>query len=93
MRGGSCNACTAALSCLLLFTCALEHTRAHTHAQAWSLLSIFVSTILGLVLDPLPVGAWAFMAVTVAVATKTLTFAEVGDRRLCIAPHSTACCE
>ncbi|GFR42213.1 hypothetical protein Agub_g3104 [Astrephomene gubernaculifera] len=45
-------------------------------AQAWSLLSIFVSTILGLVLDPLPVGAWAFMAVTVAVATKTLTFAE-----------------
>ncbi|KAG2492701.1 hypothetical protein HYH03_009114 [Edaphochlamys debaryana] len=45
-------------------------------AQAWSLLSIFVSTILGLVLDPLPVGAWAFMAVTVAVATKTLTFAQ-----------------
>ncbi len=44
--------------------------------QAWSLLSIFVSTILGLVLDPLPVGAWAFIAVTVAVATKTLTFAE-----------------
>ncbi|GIL77807.1 hypothetical protein Vretimale_6661 [Volvox reticuliferus] len=45
-------------------------------AQAWSLLSIFVSTILGLVLDPLPVGAWAFIAVTVAVATKTLTFAQ-----------------
>ncbi|EFJ52818.1 hypothetical protein VOLCADRAFT_86172 [Volvox carteri f. nagariensis] len=43
---------------------------------AWSLLSIFVSTILGLVLDPLPVGAWAFLAVTVAVATKTLTFAQ-----------------
>ncbi|GIL77903.1 hypothetical protein Vretimale_6562 [Volvox reticuliferus] len=45
-------------------------------AQAWSLLSIFVSTILGLLLDPLPVGAWAFIAVTVAVATKTLTFAQ-----------------
>ncbi|KXZ52146.1 hypothetical protein GPECTOR_10g775 [Gonium pectorale] len=45
-------------------------------AQAWSLLSIFVSTILGLVLDPLPVGAWAFIAVTVAIATKTLTFAQ-----------------
>ncbi|GAB4819400.1 hypothetical protein N2152v2_006446 [Parachlorella kessleri] len=43
--------------------------------QAWTLLSIFVSTIAGLVLEPLPVGAWAFLAVTTAVATKTLTFA------------------
>lgn len=31
----------------------------------------------GLVLEPLPVGAWAFMAVTTAIATKTLTFAQV----------------
>lgn len=45
-------------------------------AQGWSLLSIFVSTILGLVLDPLPVGAWAFMAVTTCIVTKTLTFAQ-----------------
>lgn len=44
--------------------------------QGWSLLSIFVSTILGLVLDPLPVGAWAFLAVTTCIATKTLTFAQ-----------------
>ena len=44
--------------------------------QGWSLLAIFVSTILGLVLDPLPVGAWAFIAVTSAIATKTLTFAQ-----------------
>ena len=44
--------------------------------QGWSLLSIFVSTILGLVLDPLPVGAWAFIAVTAAIATQTLTFAQ-----------------
>ncbi|KAK2076788.1 hypothetical protein QBZ16_005014 [Prototheca wickerhamii] len=29
-----------------------------------------------LVLEPLPVGAWAFLGVTVAVATKTLTFAQ-----------------
>lgn len=42
--------------------------------QAWTLLSIFVSTIAGLVLEPLPVGAWAFMAVTTAIATKTLSF-------------------
>ena len=44
--------------------------------QGWSLLSIFASTILGLVLDPLPVGAWAFLAVTTCVVTKTLTFAQ-----------------
>jgi DASS family divalent anion:Na+ symporter len=42
--------------------------------QAWQLLSIFVSTVCGLVLGPLPVGAWAFAGVTAAIATKTLTF-------------------
>ncbi|TYK29926.1 dicarboxylate transporter 2.1 [Cucumis melo var. makuwa] len=44
-------------------------------AQAWQLLSIFLSTIAGLVLSPLPVGAWAFLGLTVTVVTKTLTFA------------------
>lgn len=43
--------------------------------QAWQLLAIFASTITGLVLSPLPVGAWAFLGLTVAVVTKTLTFA------------------
>jgi DASS family divalent anion:Na+ symporter len=33
-----------------------------------------VSTIAGLVLEPLPVGAWAFLSATVAIATKTLSF-------------------
>ncbi|XP_057430259.1 dicarboxylate transporter 2.1, chloroplastic-like [Lotus japonicus] len=42
--------------------------------QAWQLLSIFMSTIAGLVLSPLPVGAWAFLGLTTAVVTKTLTF-------------------
>nr|XP_043626508.1 dicarboxylate transporter 2.1, chloroplastic-like [Erigeron canadensis]XP_043626509.1 dicarboxylate transporter 2.1, chloroplastic-like [Erigeron canadensis]XP_043626510.1 dicarboxylate transporter 2.1, chloroplastic-like [Erigeron canadensis]XP_043626511.1 dicarboxylate transporter 2.1, chloroplastic-like [Erigeron canadensis] len=44
--------------------------------QAWQLLSIFVSTIAGLVLSPLPVGAWAFLGLTATILTKTLTFAE-----------------
>ncbi|XP_020258200.1 dicarboxylate transporter 2, chloroplastic-like [Asparagus officinalis] len=44
-------------------------------SQAWNLLSIFLSTIAGLVLSPLPVGAWAFLGLTAAVLTKTLTFA------------------
>ncbi|KVH93407.1 Sodium/sulfate symporter [Cynara cardunculus var. scolymus] len=42
--------------------------------QAWQLLSIFLSTIAGLVLSPLPVGAWAFLGLTTTVLTKTLTF-------------------
>ncbi|KAG6425057.1 hypothetical protein SASPL_115480 [Salvia splendens] len=42
--------------------------------QAWQLLSIFLSTIAGLVLSPLPVGAWAFIGLTASILTKTLTF-------------------
>jgi di/tricarboxylate transporter len=38
------------------------------------LLSIFISTIAGLVLSPLPVGAWAFLSLTASVVTKTLSF-------------------
>ncbi|KAH9316268.1 hypothetical protein KI387_024895 [Taxus chinensis] len=42
--------------------------------KAWQLLAIFLSTIAGLVLSPLPVGAWAFIGLTTTVITKTLTF-------------------
>ncbi|KAI3448246.1 hypothetical protein Pfo_004911 [Paulownia fortunei] len=41
---------------------------------AWQLLSIFLSTITGLVLSPLPVGAWAFLGLTTSILTKTLSF-------------------
>ena len=44
--------------------------------QAWTLLAIFLSTIAGLVLTPLPVGAWAFCGLSVCVVTKTLTFQQ-----------------
>lgn len=44
--------------------------------QAWSLLSVFVSTIAGLVLEPLPTGAWAAVAATAAVASGALDFAQ-----------------
>uniref|UniRef100_A0A0D6R1C5 Dicarboxylate transporter 2.1, chloroplastic n=1 Tax=Araucaria cunninghamii TaxID=56994 RepID=A0A0D6R1C5_ARACU len=43
-------------------------------AQAWQLLSIFISTIAGLVMNPLPVGACTFIALTTAVITRTLSF-------------------
>ncbi|XP_076920748.1 dicarboxylate transporter 2.1, chloroplastic-like [Bidens hawaiensis] len=42
--------------------------------QAWQLLSIFISTIAGLVLSPLPVGAWAFLGLTTTILTDTLSF-------------------
>jgi len=44
--------------------------------QAWQLLSIFLATVTGLVAGPLPVGAWAFCALTFTVVTKTLTFQQ-----------------
>ena len=39
-------------------------------------MNIGVRRPAGLVLEPLPVGAWAMVAATCAVATKTLTFAQ-----------------
>ena len=44
--------------------------------QGWSLLSIFVSTVLGLVLDPLPVGAVAILSATTCLVTHTLGFEQ-----------------
>ncbi|KAK3042948.1 hypothetical protein RJ639_001024, partial [Escallonia herrerae] len=43
--------------------------------QAWQLFAIFLITIAGLILSPLPVGAWAFLCLTLTVITKTLPFA------------------
>lgn len=42
--------------------------------KGWQLLSIFLATITGLILGPLPVGAWAFVCLMALVATRTLTF-------------------
>ncbi|KAJ7968262.1 Dicarboxylate transporter 2.1, chloroplastic [Quillaja saponaria] len=42
--------------------------------QGWQLLAIFLSTIAGLILGPLPGGAWAFIGLTTTLVTKTLTF-------------------
>jgi len=41
--------------------------------QGWHLFIIFILTILGLIIKPLPMGAMAFTAVTVVILTKTLT--------------------
>lgn len=44
--------------------------------QGWQLLSIFVATIAGVILQPLPVGAWSMCALTACVATQTLTYPQ-----------------
>ena len=44
--------------------------------RAWQLLAIFVATMAGIVLRPMPMGATAFVATGVAVLTGTLTIAE-----------------
>lgn len=41
--------------------------------QGWHLFIIFILTILGLIINPLPMGAIAFSAIAVVVLTKTLT--------------------
>jgi len=41
--------------------------------QGWHLFIIFMLTILGLIIKPLPMGAMAFTAIAVVVLTKTLT--------------------
>jgi hypothetical protein len=57
--------------------------------EAWTLLAIFLSTITGLVLTPLPVGAWAFCGLSMTVVTKTLTFQQAFRRvRIRTSPHT-----
>ena len=44
--------------------------------RAWHLLAVFVATIVGLILRPIPTGAMAFAAAAFAVLSGTLTVAE-----------------
>lgn len=45
-------------------------------AAAWHLLAIFLATIVGIVLEPLPMGAVAVCAVAAVTMTRTLSLAE-----------------
>lgn len=44
--------------------------------QAWHLFAIFITTIVGIVVKPLPMGAIAILSISACVFTKTLTTAE-----------------
>lgn len=45
-------------------------------AEAWRLFAIVLATILGLILQPIPIGAVAFTGVTIAILTKVMKPAE-----------------
>ena len=45
--------------------------------QAWHLFALTVAIILGFILEPLPLGAVAFIGITIVVLTKTLTVGAV----------------
>src|SRR5688572_21726184 len=44
--------------------------------RAWQLLAIFVATVFGIIVKPLPMGAMAIVGASAALATRTLTIAE-----------------
>lgn len=44
--------------------------------QAWHLFAIFVATIIGLIIKPIPMGSMAILALTTITVTKTLTLEE-----------------
>lgn len=44
--------------------------------KAWHLFIIFLATIAGIILNPLPMGAIALLSITFCIITKTLTIAE-----------------
>ena len=46
-------------------------------AAAWRLLAIFLATIAGLMLQPLPVGAMALVGLTTAAITRTVPVAQI----------------
>ncbi len=44
--------------------------------RAWQLLAIFVATIVGIIVKPLPMGAMAVVGIAATLATRTLTLGE-----------------
>jgi len=55
---------------------ALVPTPAGVTSQAWNLLSIFVASIIGIITQPLPLGAVALISLGVTMVTGTLPFAS-----------------
>jgi hypothetical protein len=64
-------------------------------AQAWHLLAIFISTIVGIITTPLPLGAVAMIGLAVSMVTQTLTFTQAFSAfssEIPCASNSYICC-
>lgn len=70
------NFCFFALSVLIGLFIALLGAPDGVSSRAWNLFAIFVSTIVGIVLKPFPMGVISLLGLTVAVMTNVLSFAD-----------------
>lgn len=52
----------------------IDSVAAGVTTQAWHLLAIFLSTIVGIITQPLPLGAVAMLGLGATMVTKVLTF-------------------
>ena len=73
LRSGSVRICVAAAAGLLIW---LLPAPEGVSADAWRMLAIFVATILGIVLEPMPMGAVALCALAAVTLTRTLELSE-----------------
>ena len=75
-RGARVDAARLAAVVLVGVAIWLAPAPAGVQPRAWQLLAVFVATMVGIVLRPLPMGAVALIAVAFAVLSGTLTIAE-----------------
>jgi len=81
-RAGASDAQSTVRLGLLALVCAvgvaiwLLPRPATVDPRAWQLLAVFVATIVGLVVKPVPMGAVTFIGLAVALLTRTLTLTE-----------------
>lgn len=71
LKGAKLYPSLALLSLFLIFWFIIP-TPAGVNQQGWHLFIIFILTILGLIINPLPMGAMAFTGMAVVIITKTL---------------------
>ncbi len=62
--------------CVGIFIWFIPHSQEVTD-KAWHLFAVFVATIVGIILKPLPIGAMAILAISVVTITKTLPLSAV----------------
>lgn len=62
--------------CIGIFIWFVPHSQ-EVSDKAWHLFAVFVATIVGIILKPLPIGAMAILAISVVTITKTMPLGDV----------------